>query len=101
MIFSLRSCSLVYVLVKKLKMVFNPYIEAHQRNKLLVKENITDKELVKLKCLGYSFIFHSTKSETQDVIVKYFDKDIVEKSFYQAKPVKSVYSVASICLLTL
>lgn len=77
----------------KLIVVFNPEIEVHQRNKLLAKENITDKELAKMKYFGYSFIFHSTDSDTDKVIVKYFGKDIVEKSFQQIKGVLSLHPI--------
>lgn len=73
--------------------IFNPDIEVHQRNKLLSKETITDNELSKMKYYGYSFIFHSTISETKDVVEKYYEKDIVEKSFRQIKGVLSLHPI--------
>lgn len=73
--------------------IYNPDIEVHQRNKLLRKENITGRELAKMKYFGYSFIFHSTNSETEEVVVKYFEKDIVEKSFRQIKGVLSLHPI--------
>jgi transposase len=74
----------------KLIVVFNPEIEVHQRNKLLAKEITSDNELAKMKYFGYSFIFHSTDYEINEVVVKYYDKDIVEKSFHQIKGVLSL-----------
>lgn len=75
----------------KLLVIFNPDIEVNQRNKLLSKEKITDKEISKMKYFGYSFIFHSTDYQTDEVVRKYFEKDIVEKSFHQIKGVLSLH----------
>jgi transposase len=77
----------------KLIVIFNPDIEVNQRNKLFSKETVTDKELTKMKYFGYSFIFHSTDYETTEVVKKYFEKDIVEKSFHQIKGVLSLHPV--------
>ncbi len=71
--------------------VYNPEIEVHQRNKLLSKEQIDEKELVKMKYYGYSFIFHSTSYSTAEVVKKYYQKDIIEKSFRQIKGVLSLH----------
>lgn len=77
----------------KIIVIFNPDIEVDQRNKLLSKENITDAELLKMKYFGYSFIYHSTKLQRADVVKKYFEKDIVEKSFQQIKGVLSLHPI--------
>jgi transposase len=71
--------------------IYNPEIEVHQRNKLWSKENVTDKELAKMKYYGYSLIFHSTRYDTESVVKKYYEKDIIEKSFRQIKGVLSLH----------
>jgi transposase len=71
--------------------IYNPEIEVHQRNKLWSKENVTDKELAKMKYYGYSLIFHSTGYDTESVVKKYYEKDIIEKSFRQIKGVLSLH----------
>lgn len=77
----------------QLIVIFNPDIEVNQRNKLLLKDEITDKEIAKMKYFGYSFIFHSTDYLTDEVVRKYFEKDIVEKSFHQIKGVLSLHPI--------
>lgn len=71
--------------------IFNPDIEVHQRNKLLKKDNITDKELSKMKYFGFSFIYNSTDFSSDNAVVRYYEKDIVEKSFSQIKGVLSLH----------
>jgi len=73
--------------------IYNPEIEVHQRNKLLSKDKNTDNEINKMKYYGYSFIFHSTDSDTAEVVKKYYEKDIVEKSFKQIKGVLSLHPI--------
>lgn len=73
--------------------VYNPEIEVHQRNKLLSTGKNTDNEMIKMKYYGYSFIFHSTDSDTAEVVKKYYEKDIVEKSFRQIKGVLSFHPI--------
>jgi transposase len=77
----------------ELIVVFNPEIEVHQRNKLLSKDEVTAKELAKMKYYGYSFIFHSTGKNTASVVKRYYEKDIVEKSFRQIKGVLSLHPI--------
>jgi len=73
--------------------IYNPEIEVHQRNKLLSKDKYTENEIMKMKYYGYSFIFHSTNSDTTEVVKKYYEKDIVEKSFRQIKGVLSLHPI--------
>lgn len=73
--------------------IYNPDIEVHQRNKFLSKESLAEDEATKMKYFGYSFIFHSTDSETGEVVTKYYEKDIVEKSFRQIKGVLSLHPI--------
>jgi len=77
----------------ELIVIYNPEIEVHQRNKLLSKEKVTAKELAKMKYYGYSFIFHSTSENTASVVKRYYEKDIVEKSFRQIKGVLSLHPI--------
>ncbi len=71
--------------------VYNPEIEVHQRNKLLKSDNISDEDLIKMKYYGFSFIFNSTDFDTKQAVIKYYEKDIVEKSFSQIKGVLSLH----------
>lgn len=73
--------------------IYNPEIEVHQRNKLLSKEKNTKNEIIKMKYYGYSFIFHSTNYDTTEVVKKYYEKDMVEKSFRQIKGVLSLHPI--------
>ena len=65
----------------KLVIIYNPKYEALKRDKLLASE-ATDNEV---KFVGYSLIFHNTNLEAHAVVKKYFDKDIVERSFRTLK----------------
>lgn len=65
----------------KLVIIYNPKYEALKRDKLLASE-ATDNEV---RFVGYSLIFHNTSLEAPAVVKKYFDKDIVERSFRTLK----------------
>lgn len=65
----------------KLVIIYNPKYEALKRDKMLADE-ATDNEV---KYVGYSLIFHNTKLEAAVVVKKYFDKDVVERSFRTMK----------------
>jgi transposase len=65
----------------KLIIIYNPKYEALKRDKLL-SEDATDNEI---KYVGYSLIFHNTKLKPDAVVRKYFDKDVVERSFRTMK----------------
>ena len=61
--------------------VFNPEAEVAQREEFLERNrgNIRDQ------FFGYSLIYHNTKYSTDEVVRRYFDKDVVERSFRQIK----------------
>lgn len=61
----------------KLVIIYNPKYEALKRDKMLASD-ATNNEV---KFVGYSLIFHNTIMPTAVVVKKYFDKDIVERSF--------------------
>lgn len=65
----------------KLVIIYNPKYEALKKDKLLASE-ATDNEV---KFVGYSLIFHNSTLEAAAVVKKYFDKDIVERSFRTLK----------------
>lgn len=65
----------------RLIIIYNPKYEALKRDKMLA-EKATDSEV---KYVGYSLIFHNTNLKTQTVVRKYFEKDIVERSFRSMK----------------
>ena len=75
----------------KLIAVFNPEIEVAQRNKALLEDELSENKQNKIKYYGFSLIYHSTYFETSEVVAKYFEKDIVEKSFHQIKGVLSLH----------
>ena len=65
----------------KLVIIYNPKYEALKRDKLLASDATDDD----VKFIGYSLIFHNTTLQTAGIVKKYFDKDIVERSFRTMK----------------
>jgi transposase len=65
----------------KLIVIYNPKYEVMKKDKMLLDE-ATDKDV---KYVGFSLIFHNTKLPIDKVVKKYFDKDIVERSFRTMK----------------
>jgi transposase len=61
--------------------IYNPKFEVMKKDKMLL-DDATDTEV---KYVGYSLIFHNTKLKIEEVVKKYFDKDIVERSFRTMK----------------
>ena len=48
----------------------------------MLADEATDKEV---KYVGYSMIFHNTSLKPDEVVTKYFDKDVIERSFRTMK----------------
>ena len=71
----------VNFLFGKIIVIYNPKYEAMKRDKLLA-EDATDRDV---KYVGYSLIFHNTKYKPDRVVKKYFDKDVIERSFRTMK----------------
>lgn len=71
----------VNFLFGKIIVIYNPKYEAMKRDKLLA-EDATDSDV---KYVGYSLIFHNTKYKPDKVVKKYFDKDVIERSFRTMK----------------
>jgi len=69
----------------KLIALYDPAKEASQRTKAMDNEEKYDKE--KAKYMGYSLLYHTTKSQTREVVKMYFEKDIVEKAYRDIKSV--------------
>jgi len=67
--------------------VYNPQMEMLKRE-IYYEKGGNDDEVSKY--LGYSLIFHNTKLDDSDVVSRYFDKDVVEKSFKKIKGVLSL-----------
>ena len=65
----------------KLAVIYNPKYEALKRDKILASGS-SDAEA---KYVGYSLIFHNTGLSAGGAVKKYFDKDIVERSFRTMK----------------
>jgi transposase len=65
----------------KMIVIYNPKYEALKRDRMLADE-ATDNDV---KYVGYSLIFHNTKLKPDMVVKKYFDKDVVERSFRTMK----------------
>jgi transposase len=71
----------VAFLFGRLIVIYNPKYEALKKDKMLMEE-ATDKEV---KYVGYSLVFHNTRLKPAEVVKKYFDKDVVERSFRTLK----------------
>ena len=65
----------------KLIIIYNPKYEALKRDKMLADE-ATD---IDVEFVGYSLIFHNTNLKPNVIVKKYFDKDVVERSFRTMK----------------
>ena len=68
----------------KLIVVYNPELE------VLKKELNFEKEIESNQDIGYSLIYHNTKHSSEEVVKKYYDKEIVERAFKQIKGVLSL-----------
>ena len=65
----------------KLIIVYNPALE-------VVKKEINfEKEVKNNLDVGYSLIYHNTKYSSEEVVGKYYDKEIVERAFKHLKGV--------------
>ncbi len=71
----------VNFLTGKLVVIYNPRLEALKRDKMLAEAS-SDAEV---KYVGYALIFHNTELSAASIVRKYFDKDIVERSFRSMK----------------
>jgi transposase len=73
----------------KLIVVYNPYLEVARRERYYDKGG----EEAGAALLGFSMIFHNTDLKDDEVVRKYFEKDIVERAFKQMKGVLSLRPV--------
>jgi len=68
----------------KLIVVYNPALE-------VVKKEINfEKEVKNNLDVGYSLIYHNTKYSSEEVVGRYYDKEIVERAFKHLKGVLSL-----------
>jgi hypothetical protein len=65
----------------KMIVVYNPSLEVF-KNQLNFNKGTDSK-----KDIGYTLIFHNTNYESNEVVRKYYDKDIIERAFKQLKGV--------------
>jgi transposase len=65
----------------RLIVLYNPKLEALKRDKMLAE----GANLREVKYIGYSLIYHNTRQDTAAVVRKYYEKDIVERSFKSLK----------------
>jgi transposase len=65
----------------KLIVIYNPKYEVMKKDKMLA-DDASDADV---KYVGYSLLFHNTNLAIDQVVKKYFDKDIVERSFRTMK----------------
>jgi transposase len=70
----------------RLIVVYNPAIEVMKREHHYAK----DKPQELAKYLGYSLIYHNTELTDKEAVIKYYEKDIIEKSFRQLKGILSL-----------
>lgn len=67
--------------------VYNPSFEVAKRENSIEKGTKAGKE----KYMGYSLIYHNAPISDSEAVKKYFEKDVVEKSFRQLKGVLSLH----------
>jgi transposase len=65
----------------RLIVLYNPRMEALKRDKMLAEGALARE----VKYVGYSLIYHNTGQDAATVVRKYFEKDIVERSFKSLK----------------
>ena len=65
----------------KIIIIYNPKYEVMKKDKMLA-DNASDSDV---KFVGFSLIFHNTNLDVLTIVKKYFDKDIVERSFRTMK----------------
>ncbi|MBI5219850.1 MAG: transposase [Bacteroidia bacterium] len=65
----------------KIIAIYNPTLEVLKRDKILAGEE-NEKDF---KYVGYSFIYHNTQYTEAEVVKKYFEKDVVERTFKKIK----------------
>jgi len=73
----------------KLIAIYNPNIEIAKREKLMDAKRAT-------KCdqyAGYSLLYSNTGLDPKEIVKKYFEKDIVERSFKQLKGPLSLHPI--------
>lgn len=68
----------------KLIVVYNPSLE------VVKKEMNFEKEVKNNLDVGYSLIYHNTKYSSEEVVRRYYDKEIVERAFKHLKGVLSL-----------
>lgn len=68
----------------KLIVVYNPALE------VVKKEMNFEKEVENNLDIGYSLIYHNTKYSSEEVVRRYYDKEIVERAFKCLKGVLSL-----------
>ena len=68
----------------KLIVVYNPELE------VVKKELNFEKDIESNFDVGYSLIYHNTKYSSEEVVNRYYDKDMVERAFKQIKGVLSL-----------
>lgn len=65
----------------RLIVLYNPKLEVLKRDKLIAEGAGSQQ----VKYVGYSLLYHTTKLDTATVVRKYYEKDIVERSFKSLK----------------
>lgn len=70
----------------KLIIVYNPQLE-YSRKEQHYEKGEGDEDV---KFFGYSLIYHNTELDDSDAVRKYYEKDIVERSFKELKGVLSL-----------
>jgi len=74
----------------KLLVVYNPYIDVARRERFYDGGGLEDCDA---GFFGFSLIFHNTGLDASEVVRRYFDKDVVERSFKQLKGVLALRPV--------
>jgi len=66
--------------------VYNPYLEVVRRELIYEREG-KDEEA---RYVGYSFIYHNTELSSEEVVRRYYEREIIERAFKKLKGILSL-----------
>lgn len=70
----------------KLIVVYNPYLEVVKREMIYERQGSDDET----RYVGYSFIYHNTPFSAEEVVRKYYEKEIIDRAFRKMKGILSL-----------
>jgi len=67
----------------QLIIIYNPELEITKREHAM--QDLKNYDIEKAKYMGYSLIYHTTDMDVEEVVKRYFERDIVEKAYKELK----------------